>query len=227
MNPVVRFSHVGKTYDNLQVLTDISFDVYEEDVVGIFGPSGSGKTTILKLTANLIKPTSGTITTGTGRIGYVFQEPRMLPWRTALDNVALTLRARGLDSDRAREKAAGWLAKMGLEGFRAYFPSQLSGGMVQRISLARAFAVEPDVLLLDEPFGALDVNLKGTMISLIQKLLESQPVTVLYVSHVPEEVVRIATRIFVLASSGVLKEMPVMDHDTLVKVLKDSFMTDQ
>jgi len=226
MNPVVRFSHVGKTYDNLQVLTDISFDVYEEDVVGIFGPSGSGKTTILKLTANLIKPTSGTITTGTGRIGYVFQEPRMLPWRTALDNVALTLRARGLDSDRAREKAAGWLAKMGLEGFRAYFPSQLSGGMVQRISLARAFAVEPDVLLLDEPFGALDVNLKGTMISLIQELLESQPVTVLYVSHVPEEVVRIATRIFVLASSGVLKEMPVMDHDTLVKVLKDSFMTD-
>lgn len=227
MNPVVRFSHVGKTYDNLQVLTDISFDVYEEDVVGIFGPSGSGKTTILKLTANLIKPTSGTITTGTGRIGYVFQEPRMLPWRTALDNVALTLRARGLDSDRAREKAAGWLAKMGLEGFRAYFPSQLSGGMVQRISLARAFAVEPDVLLLDEPFGALDVNLKETMISLIQELLESQPVTVLYVSHVPEEVVRIATRIFVLASSGVLKEMPVMDHDTLVKVLKDSFMTDQ
>jgi len=226
MNPVVRFSHVGKTYDNLQVLTDISFDVYEEDVVGIFGPSGSGKTTILKLTANLIKPTSGTITTGTGRIGYVFQEPRMLPWRTALDNVALTLRARGLDSDRAREKAAGWLAKMGLEGFRAYFPSQLSGGMVQRISLARAFAVEPDVLLLDEPFGALDVNLKETMISLIQELLESQPVTVLYVSHVPEEVVRIATRIFVLASSGVLKEMPVMDHDTLVKVLKDSFMTD-
>jgi len=223
MRPVLRFDHVSGQYGSLQVLRDLSFDVNEKDVVGIFGQSGSGKTTLLKLAAGLIEPAAGQIERISRGIGYVFQEPRVLPWKTALDNVAIPLLAQGLDRQSAKEKAGRWLLKMGLDGFEDYFPSRLSGGMVQRVSLARAFAVEPDVLLLDEPFGALDVQLKDTMFALLRQQLDAQPVTVLYVSHVPEDVVRIATRILVLTSGGELREVPVMDHGDLVRVLKESF----
>jgi len=223
MKPALQFDHVSRQYGSLQVLRNLSFDVYEKDVVGIFGQSGAGKTTLLKLAAGLIEPAAGRIERITRSIGYVFQEPRILPWKTALDNVALPLVAQGLDRRSAKEKAGRWLLRMGLDGFEDYFPSRLSGGMVQRVSLARAFAVEPDVLLLDEPFGALDVQLKDTMFALLRQQLDAQPVTVLYVSHVPEDVVRIATRIFVLTSGGELREVPVMDHVDLVRVLKESF----
>jgi len=224
MNPVVKFSRVFKSFKNLQVLENLSFEVYSKDVVGIFGQSGGGKTTLLKLAAGLVEPTSGSIDVKKRRIGYVFQEPRVLPWKTALDNVVIPLLARGFEYQRAKEKAAEWLLRMGLEGFENYFPARLSGGMVQRISLARAFAVEPDVLLLDEPFGALDLQIKETMFSLLKSQLKAQPTTVLYVSHVPEDVVRIATRIFVLTPGGEVKEIPLMEHEALVDVLKGEFL---
>ena len=221
INPVVRFNNVCKSYNKIQVLRNLSFDVHEKEVVGIFGPSGSGKTTILKLTAGLTAPSTGSVVMRSSLLGYVFQEPRVLPWKTALDNVVIPLLARGLDHNLAKKKAGDWLVKMGLEEFDSYFPAQLSGGMVQRISLARAFAVEPDVLLLDEPFGALDIQLKETMFSLLEQQLDAQPVTVLYVSHVPEDVIRFATRLFVLSSNGELKELPVMNHQEMTKFLKN------
>ncbi len=183
----------------------------------------TSKTTILKLAAGLIKPDDGSIAIKAGRIGYVFQEPRILSWKTALDNVTIPLIARGLDNRRAKMKAKEWFLEMGLKGFENYFPLQLSRGMLQRVSLARAFAVEPEILLLDEPFGALDVKLKESMLSLLQRQLESQPGTVLYVSHIPEDVVRIATRIFVLSSGGKLKEVPLMDSGALMDILKSIF----
>jgi NitT/TauT family transport system ATP-binding protein len=112
------------------------------------------------LIAGIITPDSGTISSHLKRIAYVFQEPRLLPWKTALDNVAIPLLPLGYNYKQAREKAAWWLQRMGLHGYEGYFPLQLSGGMIQRVSLARAFAIEPDTFLLDEPFSALDVRLK-------------------------------------------------------------------
>jgi len=221
MSTAISFSGVSRRYGALDVLRDVTFSVDRGDVVGIFGMSGAGKTTILKLAAGLVEPSSGTIEWNTGSIGYVFQEPRLLPWKTALDNVALPLVAGGSDLAAARLAARKWLSEMGLEGFGDYYPGRLSGGMAQRISLARAFAVEPDLLLLDEPFGALDIQTKDTMFSLLNRQLDAHPLTVLYVSHVPEDVVRIANRLLVLTMDGVVREVPVMEHGDLTAVLRE------
>jgi len=223
VSSILRFTGVSKSYAGLPVLSGVSFEIFERDVVGIFGQSGAGKTTLLRLASGLLEPSSGEIVNTAARIGYVFQEPRVLPWKTALENVAIPLMALGMDGRRARKKARDWLAKMGLQGFEDYFPARLSGGMVQRVSLARAFAVEPDMLILDEPFGALDIQLKDTMFALLKEHLEARPATVLYVSHVPEDVIRIATRIFILDSGGTLKEVPVMEGNDLVRVLREKF----
>jgi NitT/TauT family transport system ATP-binding protein len=223
MSAVLTFDNVVKRYGRRTVLGGVSFDVNAQDVVGIFGQSGSGKTTILKLAAGLLTPDGGTVGRGFSRIGYAFQEPRVLPWQTTLDNVIIPLLALGLDRREAEERARMWIDDMGLSGFEKFYPSKLSGGMVQRVSLARAFAVEPGMLFLDEPFGSLDIRLKDSMFDLLRAKLDSRPVTVLYVSHVPEDVIRIATRIFVLDSSGMLREAPVTDHDDLVRMLRETF----
>lgn len=223
MSSVIGFDHVTKRFGRRTVLEDVSFTVNERDVVGIFGRSGAGKSTLLSLAARLDKPSNGRIECSTVHIGYAFQEPRVLPWKTTLDNVALPLVALGLTMDEARERARRRLLDMGLEGFEQHYPSQLSGGMVQRVSLARAFAVEPEILFLDEPFGALDIALKDVMFALLKKQLEAHPATVLYVSHVPEDVVRIATRLFVLDSHGRLRELPLMGSAELEKELRDVF----
>lgn len=223
MSAVFRFDDVTKKYGRRTVLDGVSFDVNEQDVVGILGQSGAGKSTILKLATGLLMPSSGMVECRAKRVGYAFQEPRVLPWKTTLDNVVLPLRALGLENDEAESRARQWITAMGLDGFETHYPSQLSGGMVQRVSLARAFAVEPDALVLDEPFGSLDITLKDTMFSLLGEHLNARPVTVLYVSHVPEDVVRIATRIFVLDSGGRLRELPVTGRDDLVRELRASF----
>jgi ABC-type nitrate/sulfonate/bicarbonate transport system ATPase subunit/SAM-dependent methyltransferase len=174
--------------------------------------------------AGMITPDSGTIISDAKRIAYVFQEPRALPWKTALDNVAIPLLPLGYNYKQAKEKAAEQLGKMGLRGYEGYFPAQLSGGMIQRVSLARAFAIEPDTLLLDEPFSALDIGLKKVLLDMIKEQLKAMPVTVLYVSHMPEEVVQIANRIFMLFSKGTMEELPVNTDELFKDLLKNAFL---
>ncbi len=220
---MIQFKQVKKKYNNLEVIQNLSFIIHKNDVVGILGPSGVGKTTILKMIAGILTPESGTIISHVKRIAYVFQEPRLLPWKTALDNVAIPLLPLGYNYKQAKEKAAEWLGKMGLRGYEGYFPAQLSGGMIQRVSLARAFAIEPDTLLLDEPFSALDVRLKEVLLNMIKEQLKAAPITVLYVSHMPEEVVRIANRIFMLFPEGTMEEMSVNIGESFKDFLKDAF----
>ncbi|MBN1292955.1 MAG: ATP-binding cassette domain-containing protein [Candidatus Latescibacteria bacterium] len=219
---VITFENVTKNYGSLPILNSLSFEIREHDVVGVLGPSGVGKTTVLKLIADLTQPSSGTIKKISGRIGYVFQEPRLLPWRTAVDNVSLPLQAMGIRRQIARKNASGWLSRMGLDKFSDYYPAHLSGGMLQRISLARALALQPKILLMDEPFSALDVRLKEDMLSLIRAQLSEHPITVLYVSHIPDEVIMIATRIFLLAHNGDFKELPITDRSELLEKLKNA-----
>ncbi len=223
MMPMIQFKQVGKRYNGIEVIENLCFSIHKNDVIGILGPSGVGKTTILKMIADLVTPSSGTIISHAKRIAYVFQEPRVLPWKTALDNVAIPLLPLGYNYKQAREKAAEQLGKMGLRGYEGYFPVQLSGGMIQRVSLARAFAIEPDTLLLDEPFSALDIGLKKVLLDMIKEQLKAMPVTVLYVSHMPEEVVQIANRIFMLFSKGIMEELPV-NTDELIKTKLSDFI---
>lgn len=224
MEKLIEFKNINKSFDDLEVIKDLSFDVNKNDIIGILGPSGVGKSTILKLIAGVEKQTDGELIINAKKIGYVFQEPRLLPWKTTLDNVLLPLIINGFDKTTATEKAEHYLSKMGLNGFEEYYPSQLSGGMLQRVSLARAFAIEPDLLLLDEPFSALDLRLKSVLETMLKELLEENPIPVLYVSHSPEEVVQFANRIFMMFAGGVIEELPVDEDDDFKEFLKDAFL---
>ena len=224
MEKLIEFNNVNKNYDNLEVITNLSFNVYVNDIIGILGPSGVGKSTILKLIARLENPTLGSITNNTKKIGYVFQEPRLLPWKTTLENVVIPLQTNGFSKKASKIKALHFLDKMGLNGFEKYYPSQLSGGMLQRVALARAFSLEPDLLLLDEPFSALDLRLKSVLETMLKELLKENPIPVLYVSHSPEEVVQFANRIFMMFAGGVIEELPVNEDDDFKEFLKDAFL---
>ncbi len=202
----------------------MSFKVERGDIIGILGPSGVGKSTILKLIAGLEQKTEGTLINNAKKVGYVFQEPRLLPWKTTLDNVLLPLIFSGVNKNEAKEKAMHYIEKMGLGGFENYYPAKLSGGMLQRVSLARAFAIEPDLLLLDEPFSAIDLRLKSVLESMLKELLDENPMTVLYVSHSPQDVVLFANRIFMMFSGGLIEELPVSEDDGFKDFLKDAFL---
>lgn len=179
----------------------LAFDVARDDFVCILGPSGCGKTTALNIIAGLDTDFEGAVTRAEGletrRIGYVFQSPRLLPWRSVTDNLLL---AAG-DNPAARAVVTGLLAEVGLTEFAHAFPGQLSLGMQRRASLARAFAVDPGLLLMDEPFVSLDEanarHLRGTLLALWRE----RPVTVLFITHDSREAIQLGQRIMVLSAS--------------------------
>ena len=188
-NIAIRFHHVSKYFKKLKVLDDINFEIKEGERVLIFGPNGIGKTTILKIIAGILVPDKGSVE-AKGTIGYVFQEPRLLPWKTALENVNLVL--------QNREKAIEWLKKVGLKDFENYYPNNLSGGMKQKVALARALAIEPEILLLDEPFSNLDFRAKNEVLSLLKRILSKNKATIVYVTHDTKEVSNFINRVLVL-----------------------------
>ena len=224
MNQLIKFKNINKTFGTLEVIKDLSFEVGATDIIGILGASGVGKSTILKLIAGIEKPTKGVLTNHSQKIAYVFQEPRLLAWKTTLENVSLPLIVNGTQKKHAIKKANYYLEKMGLNGFENYYPAQLSGGMLQRVSLARAFALEPDILLLDEPFSALDLRLKSVLETMLKELLAEHPIPVLYVSHSPEEIMQFANRIFMMFAGGVIEELPVNEDEDFKEFLKDAFL---
>lgn len=180
---MIQLDHVSKSFQDVPVIDDLSLTLRAREVRGVVGPSGAGKTTLLRLIAGLIQPDSGTVTLGSSRLSYVFQEPRLLPWRSAADNVAVALQAAGIDRRHARHVAHEWLARVGLTDFAGYYPAQLSGGMQQRVALARAFAVNPEILLLDEPFSHLDDGHKQELLAYLRQFIAQASVTVVYVTH--------------------------------------------
>lgn len=203
---MIRFKNVIKSFQGRTVLDEISFTVRKNEIMGLIGRSGTGKSTILRMISGLTRPDSGNIDIGSKKIGYIFQDSCLIPWRTAAGNLYFTLRAMGLDKENYQDIAMNWLHKMELRGSERYYPGQLSGGMRQRVAIARAFSIEPDILLMDEPFSALDSGLKEVMHSLMKNALNQRPVTVLYVSHNPSEVALIADRICMLTRDGRLEK---------------------
>ena len=189
-----------------EVLRGVDLDITDGEIVAIVGPSGCGKSTLLRLVAGLDLPSSGEIRVGGSQItdtdertAVAFQEPRLLPWRTLAQNVALGLR-RGVTGRTATERVAELLHLVGLDHAADQRPREVSGGMAQRASLARALAREPEVLLLDEPFGALDALTRLRMQDLLLEIHLAQPTTVLLVTHDVEEALYLADRVLLLGA---------------------------
>lgn len=192
----------------VHALTGVDLDINDGDFVSLIGPSGCGKTTLLRVIADLEQPTGGTIRVHGDsprqarldrRYGYVFQAAGLLPWRTVARNIALPLEIIGLPATERRQRIADNLALVSLEGFARKYPWQLSGGMQQRVSIARALALNPDLLLMDEPFGALDEIVRDHLNAQLNKLWRQTNKTVVFVTHSIPEAVFLSTRIVVMS----------------------------
>ncbi|MBK7278160.1 MAG: ABC transporter ATP-binding protein [Betaproteobacteria bacterium] len=197
----------ASTHGSTLALQATDLLVAENDFITILGPSGCGKSTLLRIVAGLDHPTAGEVQLDGRRItgpgadrGMVFQSYTLFPWLTVLDNVCFGLRERGLPRAQQLEIAHGFLAKVGLKGFDRHYPKQLSGGMQQRTALARALANDPRMLLMDEPFGALDHQTRELMQELLLGIWEEQRKTVLFVTHDIDEAVFMGSRVVVMSA---------------------------
>ena len=207
---VLQVHNLSMTYaDNnggLQALDNVSFSVAPQEFVAVLGPSGSGKSTLLRILAGLLTPTAGKVTFapcgdgGQPCIGLVFQQANLMPWRTALENITLPLELKGSSPEEARGKAQAWINQVGLQGFEDAWPRDLSGGMAQRVAIARALIQDPDLLLLDEPFGSLDALTRERMADELLDLWQARRKTVIMVTHSISEALLLSDRVLVFTS---------------------------
>lgn len=213
--PAVRIREVSQTYhdgrSSLKALDRITLDVAEGEFVCLLGASGCGKTTLLNLVSGLYHLSSGTIDVGGRRVGLMFQEPALFPWMNVEKNVAMALRFRGVPKAEWDDRIRKLLTLVHLDGFAKRQPHELSGGMRQRVALARALAQEADVLLMDEPFGALDAMTRDVLHDEFERLWQRTGLTVLFVTHNVREAVRLGDRVVLLSSrpGRVVAEFPV------------------
>jgi NitT/TauT family transport system ATP-binding protein len=202
--PAVELAGVSKFYGSgpraVQALDQVSLTVADGEFVCLIGASGCGKSTLLSLVAGLDAPTSGQLSTGGRRVAMMFQEPGLLPWLTVAANIELALRARQVPRPERRARAAQLLAAVRLEGSGAKRPHELSGGMRQRAALARSLAQDADVLLMDEPFGALDAMTRDLLHDELERICAERTLSVLFVTHNVREAARLGDRVILLSS---------------------------
>jgi NitT/TauT family transport system ATP-binding protein len=191
----------------IEVLRDVSFQIEAGQFISIVGASGCGKTTLLRIIDGLLAPTSGEVRVDDRTVsgpgpdrGFVFQQDALFPWRTVLDNVIFGLEIQGASRRQARERAAGFIQLVGLAGFEQHFPHELSGGMRQRANLARALTVDPQVLLMDEPFAALDAQTRELMQAELLKIWRQNRKTVLFITHQIDEAIFLSDQVVVMTA---------------------------
>ena len=203
MNPLVAFENVSKSFfsdsGQVDVLKDISFSLFENEIIAIIGPSGCGKSTILNLASNLEQPTSGDIKRNS-KIGYMFQRDNLFMWRNVLDNITL-----GLEISKSKTKenlnyVHDLLSKYGLNDFAYHYPNELSGGMRQRVALIRTLALKPDLLLLDEPFSALDYQTRLFVLDDVYSIIRKEQKSAIIVTHDISEAISVANKVIVLSN---------------------------
>ena len=182
MNPLVCLRNLSKRFGNREIISSLNLQIDPGEIIGLFGSSGAGKTTLLKMIAGLLKPSAGQVINNAKAVGYAFQEHRLLPWKTVIDNLVLPLKACGWGKPAAQNHALAYLEKMELAGFEDHYPGQLSGGMLQRVALARAISINPDLLILDEAFNAMDAALSQRMQTLLAALVAAEETAVILVS---------------------------------------------
>ena len=221
---MLSIKNLNKTYhteegDEVVALSDINLDVADKEFVCFIGPSGCGKTTLLRITAGLEKPDSGTLTvnnepiTGPGPDrGMVFQEYSLFPWRTVLKNITFSLELKKIPKSEREKIARDFLEVVGLSKFADSYPHELSGGMKQRVAIARALVNDPDVLLMDEPFGAVDAQTRNRLQHELLNIWEKKKKTVLFITHSVDEAVFLADKVVVFtARPGRVKEVISVD----------------
>jgi NitT/TauT family transport system ATP-binding protein len=203
--PLIRVDRLTKRYGERTVLSDITFDVGPTEIVSVVGPSGCGKTTLLRCVAGLTQPDGGTVgiagravTEPPEGVGMVFQHFGLFPWKTVFGNVAFGLTVRGASRRDAASRVQQLIGMVGLEGFEHSYPHQLSGGMQQRAGLARALAIEPRVLVMDEPFASLDAQTRDLLQLEMLRILEQRPAATVFVTHSIDEAVMMGDRIVIL-----------------------------
>jgi len=215
----IAFSNVSRVFcrqdQEVLALDDVSFEVGEKEFVAIVGPSGCGKTTLLRMAAGLDFPSTGSVKVGEREVtgpgpdrAVVFQQFALFPWKTVEENIGFGLRCKGTSTDDRSRVVARYIDLMGLQGYERAYPQQLSGGMQQRVAIARSYALDPDVLLMDEPFGALDAQTRVVMQEELIKLCRVNPRTALFITHSVEEAVYLADRVVVMTRRpGCLREI--------------------
>jgi NitT/TauT family transport system ATP-binding protein len=209
----LHFENVTKRFGDYCAIAAIDLEVRAGSFVSVVGPSGCGKSTLLNIAAGLTSPTEGAIEvfgerlkSGTinRRAAYMFQQDALLPWKTVTENIALGLIFRGVDAAEAETRACDWIGRIGLDGFAESYPAQLSGGMRKRVAMAQSWIADPDILLMDEPFSALDVHTRLRMESELLKLWTSSSIsaskTVLFVTHDLEEALALGDEVVVLSA---------------------------
>lgn len=224
--------NIGHAYFSHSVITDVSLEVEGGEIVALVGPSGCGKSTLVHIAAGLVEPRHGEVRSFYQRHGMIFQDPRLIPWAVALDNIAYPLRLQGMSRRVRRRRAAAVACRVALsENDLDKFPVELSGGMRQRVAIARAFVVEPDFVFFDEPFTAVDVNLKRTLQDLVIEIAREQGCGAIFVTHDLTEAARIAHRLVALhpEGRGILAEWPLpgipgLRNDDTVKDTVDAIL---
>jgi len=213
ITPKISLAGVGKLFvtrdREIEALQPIDLAIHDHEFVALVGPSGCGKSTILNLIAGLLTPSSGVVSYGGApvaevnrQVGYMTQKDTLLPWRSAADNIriALELKCRAVPRAEANARVAQMIALVGLAGFERHYPAELSGGMRKRVALARTLIYEPETLLMDEPFGALDAQLKLLMLDQLQDLTRQRRMTVVFVTHDLGEAITLADRVVVFSA---------------------------
>jgi NitT/TauT family transport system ATP-binding protein len=201
---VKEFPPPTKHQPTVRALDGLDFEMGGQTFVSMVGPSGCGKSTFLNIVSGIESPSTGSVTVAAddgapARLGYVFQDPRLLPWRTVMSNLLYVHREK---TDETRRRIERYLDMVGLKGFEHMYPAHLSGGMQQRVGIARAFSVEPDLLLMDEPFSHLDAITARTLREELQSIWEQTKKTVLFVTHDVMEAVQLSSRIIIVAYGG-------------------------
>jgi NitT/TauT family transport system ATP-binding protein len=204
----LQFENVTQRFGGYTAIENIDFEARAGAFVSVVGPSGCGKSTLLNLAAGLIEPGDGRVSVFGERLSginrkasYMFQQDGLLPWKTAIGNIELGLRFRGVEAREAAARSREWAARVGLAGFAEAYPAQLSGGMRKRVAMAQSWIVDPDILLMDEPFSALDVHTRLRMeAELLALWASSKSKTILFVTHDLEEAIALADEVVVLSS---------------------------
>ena len=201
------FAARGTAKGSYTAVKDVTLSIAEGEFVSVVGPTGCGKSTLLNVAAGLLRPSSGQLRVlgqplaGINRrAGYMFQAEALMPWRSALDNVAAGLEYRGVARAEARRRATEWLARVGLAGFEGRYPHQLSGGMRKRVSLAQMLILDPQIVLMDEPFSALDVQTRQLMENELLELWSANRKSVIFITHDLEEAISLSDRVVVLSA---------------------------